>query len=1250
MGQTPREGKLPRRDPEIVRLASLNVNGLTGKVEELERCVVDNDVDLLFLTETWQGQTTRPDPRLAATSRWLGNDNRPNGMPGRNSAGIGIMLNPMRPQDKAALILRGGGAPGEAMCCEFKGMEIGGLYLNPRLKGSECIAILETMGMGHSKPSIIMGDWNIQFGGIARNLGRMDNKAVEVSQWLKDHRGNYTIMRPGERGLIMSDHNESYSNLNAEAAPFAPQTGQPRQSALNPNAALFDPQTRPYSPATQPYTYYHHTSGAGSILDHMFGNIEARKLFQQGWVMSEDDCGGSDHRMIVADFVKPVITDGIGTSPSVRHPSDRDYKRLRMRKLECPDTRKEFVSRLTEDLRPIMTIIEDQLLGPGPPDQEKLDSIEDEFTVTLKETGKAILGIQTVRVRGGHVLSKELRTAKRERRVAFTAMRGMSKAYGFENPNTVEARSKYKQAKTKEKGLLRTELRRAYDRFAEEIARMPKAAQSKVLSRIRKARQRDTNGGALMCDERSVEAHRIHFQQMYSNAEAEIGVAPIAIEAEVIVQPIRRAPRRQSSRIQALATPTTTEVVGQTIGEVVTPGQPGAEEEEAHAIRRGSRFEFGVMNGSERGDDERDRFSIANIEKFMRKAAGGKAPGRSGVSLELLRGGGLPILKLLSKLFELCWKWELCPKRWHEATALPVPKKGDLSKIENHRPIMLTEVARKIFEKCILVHDLAHIDPGLDIAQGGFRHGRGAPDQVACLHEAIQIKKRVLKREPLMAFLDITAAYDTVCRPILWEKLHRKGVTPKMITLLQALFEQNSSYLQVRGVESGAIRHERGLLQGSILSPILYAVFIDDLAGKLRAVGGTMMHDEKLASFFYADDIALVADTQPKLQRMLEICEAHAREHRYKFAPAKCKIIAPVGTSAKIQGETLEIVENFTYLGVPVGKNGINEKLFVKTTATKAQQAITFFRGLGLNGTGLKWSAKMSIFKTFLRPKLEYGLPLLGKTNASLLQLSMNYALRCMFSVPMSCSTAGLLALTGATTVEQRRVHLTRKFMQRVVQAPDNHMKAQAWKAHTLKKMGRSIFTQAKKIPWIKDNLQLIIDRQPVPSENEATNRGRRVLYWTESYVREVQPLPTSAKDSIVWKIDKLTIWEQNTLFRWILRRPRGEPPRCTFCVMARHATVHHIQSCTGRNIDSLILESKLEEALLAIREAYSECYGGSRARFVNTSESLATRRGITMGAGSGSSDEDEVAEMDPSMTNPDGPLLSYSTPMAIEW
>lgn len=77
------------------------------------------------------------------------------------------------------------------------------------------------------------------------------------------------------------------------------------------------------------------------------------------------------------------------------------------------------------------------------------------------------------------------------------------------------------------------------------------------------------------------------------------------------------------------------------------------------------------------------------------------------------------------------------PTEWKMAKIHPVPKKGDLTKVENYRPISLTEVFRKIFERMLLVHVLKFIEP-LNMEQGGFRHQRSTIDQTMALEQAMR--------------------------------------------------------------------------------------------------------------------------------------------------------------------------------------------------------------------------------------------------------------------------------------------------------------------------------------------------------------------------------------------------------------------------------------------------------------------------------------------------------------------------------
>jgi hypothetical protein len=164
-------------------------------------------------------------------------------------------------------------------------------------------------------------------------------------------------------------------------------------------------------------------------------------------------------------------------------------------------------------------------------------------------------------------------------------------------------------------------------------------------------------------------------------------------------------------------------------------------------------------------------FLPESFDKAIKELAKGKACGGSGIAAEAFQALHEWVWEPLRLLFLFCSANGVVPKSWTRARIHPVPKKGDLTKISNYRPISLTEVGRKLFEAMLLPYLTSLVEP-LSVEQGGFRAKRGTMDQVAALQEWIS-QSISLKRDRFMAFLDIKAAYDQVDRRILWSRCRK---------------------------------------------------------------------------------------------------------------------------------------------------------------------------------------------------------------------------------------------------------------------------------------------------------------------------------------------------------------------------------------------------------------------------------------------------------------------------------------------
>ena len=209
--------------------------------------------------------------------------------------------------------------------------------------------------------------------------------------------------------------------------------------------------------------------------------------------------------------------------------------------------------------------------------------------------------------------------------------------------------------------------------------------------------------------------------------------------------------------------------------------------------------------------------------------------------ISYLMFGNMPDVALLVwlRLFNLVWKVGVVPAARKEAHVVPVLKPGkDKSAPSSYRPISLTSQVGKRME-CMVKGRLEHLLKGrgvLNRFQSGFRKGRSTLDNLARLHHDVTAAKN-RGRYVLAIFLDLQAAFDLTWHFGVLKKLRDCGITRNCFHYLRAFLENRKIIVRVDGELSDALILERSTPHGSVISPVIFSLIINDLPEVAKASG-----------------------------------------------------------------------------------------------------------------------------------------------------------------------------------------------------------------------------------------------------------------------------------------------------------------------------------------------------------------------------------------------------------------------------
>ena len=412
-------------------------------------------------------------------------------------------------------------------------------------------------------------------------------------------------------------------------------------------------------------------------------------------------------------------------------------------------------------------------------------------------------------------------------------------------------------------------------------------------------------------------------------------------------------------------------------------------------------------------------------EEEIREAIGqlknNKAPGEDGITAEMLKLGGEPIVEWLTQLSQSIWQSEEIPVDWQKQLIIPLHKRGSYDECDNFRGIALLSVPGKVFCKVIQCRLKEKANQMLRESQCGFRKGRGCADQLFSLRMLME-RAREYHTPLFLCFVDLKKAYDSVNRDALWTVLEwRYHLPSKLICILKVLHRETQGAVRAYGKVSDMFSINNGVRQGDVLAPTLFNLFFDAVIcmslEKHPEHGITVLYHPEaelvgnrkqmncrtlIPDLEYADDMCLVSHSADELEEMLLEMDKSCNEMGLTISAQKTKIMAVTEDQEKKPGqvhlqlvdEPVDIVEEFEYLGSIVTANCELDR----EVNTRIRKASSNFRSLCRilwYQKKIKMGTKLRMFKAAILPTLLYGSETWAPLSKHLKRLQ-SFVIRCL--------------------------------------------------------------------------------------------------------------------------------------------------------------------------------------------------------------------------------------------------------------
>ena len=339
----------------------------------------------------------------------------------------------------------------------------------------------------------------------------------------------------------------------------------------------------------------------------------------------------------------------------------------------------------------------------------------------------------------------------------------------------------------------------------------------------------------------------------------------------------------------------------------------------------------------------------------------------------MLKYTALSIAPSLSKLFNLSIRTGCCPDDWKIARIVPIPKADEMSSPMNYRPISILPIVSKVLERHISSIIMDHLEQVAPISpnQWGFMPGRSTTSALLSITNNC-LQTLDMGHEVCIVFFDIRKAFDSVPHRTLLEKLRSIGLDDYLLQWLYSYLTSRKQTVVVEGESSEELSVLSGVPQGSVLGPLLFLVYINEVTSQVSDGSHAVL---------FADDIALYRSITSSNDYVQLQCDVDSvveciDDHHLTLHSGKCCAMLFTRKHVThrhpltIKGNQLSYVEHYKYLGLIFCPN-LSWSEHINFICNKARKLVgLLYRRFYEHANS---QTLLKLYCSFIRPHLEYA-------------------------------------------------------------------------------------------------------------------------------------------------------------------------------------------------------------------------------------------------------------------------------------